>query len=457
MLTQLRFQNFKSWRDTGQVRLAPLTGLFGPNSSGKTSLLQFLLLQKQTVESLDRSRVLHTGDERTYVNLGTFQDLVYNHQLPGTMSFEVSWVLPNPLQLPNLEEEQSAPLIIDALDFQAEITGTPDNIWVDRFIYTLTGYQIGMERIGSSKAGLPDTYSLITKDHHKEYDSTGQGFSFAPFKNYIFPAGIKVVYPNLEFLAKLALSLEQQFQNIFYLGPLREYPSRTYIWGGERPQDVGQRGELAIPALLASQFGKSSKQNGGRPDQTIEERVATWLQELGLIHSFSLQRIAENREVYEVRIRRAPDAAEVLITEVGFGVSQILPVLVLCYYVPQGATVILEQPEIHLHPSVQAGLADMFIDVIKTRNIQIILESHSEHLLRRLQRRIAEEQLPVDQAALYFASSQDGESKLEELQLDPYGNITNWPHNFFGDELGELAAMTEAAMRRTQFDQHQSQ
>jgi AAA15 family ATPase/GTPase len=58
-LTQLRFQNFKSWRDTGQIHLAPLTGLFGPNSSGKTSLLQFLLLQKQTVEGLGRSRVLH--------------------------------------------------------------------------------------------------------------------------------------------------------------------------------------------------------------------------------------------------------------------------------------------------------------------------------------------------------------------------------------------------------------
>jgi hypothetical protein len=193
---------------------------------------------------------------------------------------------------------------------------------------------------------------------------------------------------------------------------------------------------LAVPALLASQLScKSPKQNGGRREQAVEEQVARWLQELGLIHSFSLERIAENREVYEVRVR----------------------LLVLCYYVPPGSTAILEQPEIHLHPSVQAGLADMFIEVIKTRNIQIIVESHSEHLLRCLQRRIAEEQLPFDQTALYFSSSQNGESKLEELQLDPYGNITNWPPHFFGDELGELAAMTEAAMRRSQFDQRQSQ
>ena len=180
----------------------------------------------------------------------------------------------------------------------------------------------------------------------------------------------------------------------------------------------------------------------------MDERVAQWLRELGLIHSFSLRPIAENRKEYEVRVRRSASAAEVAITDVGFGVSQILPVLVLCYYAPEGSTILLEQPEIHLHPSVQAGLADVFIDAIKTRRVQILLESHSEHLLRRLQRRIAEAKLQSDQAALYFVSIEDGASRLEQLNLDLFGNITNWPERFFGDEMGELMAMTEAAMRR---------
>lgn len=115
---------------------------------------------------------------------------------------------------------------------------------------------------------------------------------------------------------------------------------------------------------------------------------------------------------------------------------------------PAGSTLMLEQPEIHLHPFVQAGLADVFIDVIKTRDIQIILESHSEHLLRRLQRRIAEDRITPADAALYFVATQQGASVIDPLQLDLYGNISNWPHQFFGDELGELAAMTEAAMLR---------
>ena len=87
MLTELRIQNFKSWRDTGVMRFAPLTGFFGPNSSGKTSILQFLLMLKQTVESNQRSQVLELGGNPSgrefYVNLGTFTDITFKKQLPG--------------------------------------------------------------------------------------------------------------------------------------------------------------------------------------------------------------------------------------------------------------------------------------------------------------------------------------------------------------------------------------
>jgi predicted ATPase len=181
--------------------------------------------------------------------------------------------------------------------------------------------------------------------------------------------------------------------------------------------------------------------------------VAYWLKELGLIHSFSLKPIAENRKDYEVRVKRSSRSAEVLITDVGFGVSQVLPVLVLCYYAPEGSTLILEQPEIHLHPAVQSGLADIFIDAINTRSIQIILESHSEHLLRRLQRRIAEEQLIPDQTALYFTTmAEDGTSHLQQLELDLFGNIRNWPQDFFGDAMGDAVEMTNAQLNRREME-----
>jgi predicted ATPase len=96
----------------------------------------------------------------------------------------------------------------------------------------------------------------------------------------------------------------------------------------------------------------------------------------------------------------------------------------------------------------QAQLADLFLEVITERNLQILVESHSEHLLNRLQRRVAEEKIAADQTALYFCRHIDGASKIDKLDMDEFGNITNWPESFFGDEMGDLFAMTEAQRER---------
>ena len=137
-----------------------------------------------------------------------------------------------------------------------------------------------------------------------------------------------------------------------------------------------------------------------------------------------------------------------MLTDVGFGVSQVLPVLVLLYYVPKGSIVLMEQPEIHLHPSVQSGLADVMLAVAGRRNIQIIVESHSEHLLRRFQRRAAEGRACSSDLMLYFVSNAKGVAKLNDLSINEFGEIQNWPDHFFGDEMGEIAAISEASLKR---------
>lgn len=455
MIKQLRVQKFKSWKDTETMRLAPLTGLFGANSSGKTAILQLLLMMKQTVESTDRSRILHTGDERTYTDLGTFVDLVFRHDVPASLTIELGWSPTKPIKVFDPEKVGEKVLFnINDLTFESTIRGDADSIAVERFQYRFThsqqSYCFGMSR--QSEAGSNVTrpeYELISSGYETRR-ARGKPWPLpAPVKCYGFPDRVNASYQNLGFLADLVLAFEELFQGIYYLGPLREYPHRIYQWAGDQPQDVGKRGEQAISALLAARARGMTVSTGPRKRRrNVDERVAEWLKELKLIHEFELRAIAENRRDYELRVQRSRYAPSVLITDVGFGVSQILPVLVLCYYAPEGSTLILEQPEIHLHPAVQAGLADVFIDVIKTRDIQIILESHSEHLLRRLQRRVAEGMFTPDQAALYFTRMDQGQSQMDHLQLDLYGNIANWPDGFFGDELGELTAMTLAAMDR---------
>lgn len=447
MITQLRLQNFKSWRDTGSMPFAPLTGFFGTNSSGKSSILQFLMMMKQTVESHDRFRVLHTGDKNSYVDLGTFYDLIHNHEVPGQIDFLIEWRASKPVSYDLIEKveyieddeddegfkrvkivnQTSISMFNPNLRFKAKIEGDYNRIQLVHFTYAFDERLFGVQRKKDSNSyewiidNYPDAFNLELPES---------------------PSVVKSYDVDWRWTGDFVFAFEELFKNTFYLGPLRDYPNRIYPWSGEKPQDVGTRGEWAIPALLAS------------PSE-VKDKVAKWLRKVGLVHSFELRPIAPNRsDFYEVMVRLSAQAAEVPITDVGFGVSQLLPVLVLCYYVPENAIIILEQPEIHLHPAVQANLADLFIDVIKRRNVQIILESHSEHLLRRLQRRIAEEELQPEQAGLYFTSLQDGESKLKELDIDTFGNIRNWPQNFFGDEMGDLVAMTEAAMRRQMNGDH---
>lgn len=461
MITQLRAKNFKSWRDTGKLRLAPLTGLFGTNSSGKTSLMQILLMLKQTAESSDRRRVLHTGDERSLVDLGTFFDLIHGHNPETPLELSFSWSLPNSLVVNDPEKENASLFEISSLSFSTTIhqQKEPDKVAPKTFVYKFSSNgsglkkderEFGLKRDEEAK-GRPgiDSYKLVSQGYKIKH-TRGRNWPLPPpVKCYGFPDEAIGYYTNTGFLKEFELAFEGLFSTISYLGPLREHPKRSYIWAGESPVDVGRKGELAIPALLASRnFEKTISSIGRRRKFTVEERIASWLKEFGLISSFSLKPIAVNRKDYEVRVKKTESSPEVLITDVGFGVSQILPVLTLCYYVEEGSIILLEQPEIHLHPFVQSALADVLIDVVNNRDIQVIVESHSEHLLRRLQRRVAEEKILPKDIALYFCEMKGSESGIKKLELDLFGNISNWPAGFFGDEMGDLLAMTEAAMNR---------
>ena len=448
MLTRLRLENFKSWKGTGNIALKPITGIFGANSSGKTSLIQSLLLLKQTADSADRGIVFHFGDRRTPVDLGDFKSVVHGHDASNALKIALAWKRRGSLTVTdtntNRRVVRSSRVRFGVVSQEVK-TRSGKSLSVNLMAYRVGNAVFGMSPDGKGK------YSLFAKKADFTFARTrGRAWSLPPpVKCYGFPDQVRAYFTNAGFLSDLEFALEERLGNVYYLGPLRAHPERRYTWTGAQPTDVGQAGEYAVDAILASrERGEMIGRGRGRPRVTLEEYVAQWLKELDLIHDFRVVPLAEGSPVFEVRVRKSARASEVLITDVGFGVSQILPVLVLCFYVPEGSTVILEQPEIHLHPAIQSGLADVLIDAWKKRKVQILLESHSEHLLRRLQRRIADETISEDDVGLFFCSAGGRSSNLTTLELDPYGNIANWPREFFRDQLGEIAVMSEAALRR---------
>ncbi len=454
MLTHLQIRHFKAWRDTQAIRLAPLTVFFGSNSSGKSSINQLLLMLKQTVQSPDRKMALHLGDKNTVVELGSFWDIIHAHNNQERLAFELEWQLLKEKTIRDRHHTFQG----NTIKFNAEI-GLPNEYRQDMVVHQMS-YQLGP----TEKTGL--TVEMKRQDNDPQKDryllkafpyqlSSGQSETLPhPIHFYGFPSEVSAQYENADFVYELMLALEKRLQNIYYLGPLREPPQRYYRWAGEKPESVGWRGERAIDAILAA-HDKQIKLRSQNQILSFEMIIFHWLKEMGLIESCELKQVAPHRRDYEFLIKTVGKTDQINLTDVGFGVSQILPVLTQCFYAPQEATTIIEQPEVHLHPSAQAVLADVFIDAIQAQdekgnphNIQLLIESHSEHFLRRLQRRIAEQKIHSLDTAIYFCEMTASGSILKALDIDDYGNIKNWPAKFFGDEVGDLTAMTEAAIQR---------
>ena len=431
MITHIRVKNFKSWADSGEVVLAPLTGFFGTNSSGKSSLLQMLLLLKQTI---GREEVLFFGDESSLVNLGSFCDVIHGHDTEASLELEFGCNLWQPGGIRILGRDtdwriQNLQISVDTFTFTTSIRQKQHSLSVASIRYGLDSGDVPEVRWENGRWSYRDLFGRQPSWREQISDCYGGSVS------------ADVVKP-------LAFAFERQFSHVYYLGPARVTPQRCYHWEGTHPRDTGLWGDKTIDALLSARVKRLRTHYQGEHRQ-IEEWISVWLQSMELASAFSLESSnnGDGRD-YEVRIKKDSVSPEVTLVDIGYGLSQFLPVLVLCYYAPEGSTLILEQPGIHLHPKVQSQLADLLIEVVTERHLQVLVESHSEHLLNRLQRRIAEEQISVDKTALYFCRNERGVSACQRLEIDEFGNISNWPENFFGNEMGDLLAMAQAQMER---------
>lgn len=449
MLTHLTIENFKSW-EKADLAFGRITGLFGTNSSGKSSLIQFLLLMKQTKEATDRATALDLNG--AYVGLGTISDVIHRHEASRYLEFTLGMRRPEPIAMIDARSAQPVPV---AASSDLRLFG---RVGVDDMapISLLLGYKLGDIAMFSlaPKKGAKDRFDLKVEAPGTDFDfirSRGRPWDLqGPLKTYQFPDQARTYFQNAGFLADLETAFEDEMDSLFYLGPLRDYPKRDYLWARTTPTDVGAKGDRAIDAILAMEI-RGEKRNVRRKARLMPFAaiIAHWLRAMGLIHDFRVNEIAKGSNRWQAKVITRQGGTEVLLTDVGFGVSQILPVITLLYYVPEGSTVILEQPEIHLHPLAQAELADVIINVAIHRNVQVILESHSEHLLLRLQRRIAEgEILNANDVKLYFCDAKAGVSTIEELELDLLGNIRNWPDKFMGDAFAEAAKAELARLKR---------
>jgi predicted ATPase len=223
------------------------------------------------------------------------------------------------------------------------------------------------------------------------------------------------------------------------------------------PSTIGDDGSKAVDALIASGVALKAANKKRQPlplDANLITETSKWLKEMELAEELSVKQLGSSAR-YELMIKRQGETSN--IKDVGVGVSQVLPVIVAALHAAPGHIVIIEEPESHLHPLAESLLAELFATVSKERGVQFIVETHSEHLFRRMQTLIAKEQVSRKDCVMYFVEREASEAKLRELETNEYGAVSNWPDKFFGDSLGEARQQAMARAEREMKTQAENQ
>lgn len=423
MFTNLHLKNFKAWKDTGLIDLRPVTMLLGTNSSGKSTLIQSLLLLKQTVQSPDRNVQLNLGGDEVndLFNFGDFEDVLKKRASPRQFSLDFSF------------STDAGARVSEGEFFCSYGQNSAGAVAIQEWKVSTAN------RVFRSIRRDKGAYSVMVDE---ESQPRQKGRHLAPERSVALSAeAIAMLDQDGQLLEDLSLSIRRELESISYLGPLRRKPERDYVWNRSTPSDIGSDGHRAIDVLLASALMK------GDECKRVIDGVSKWLKQMKLAESIEVKQLGRSTR-YELVVNR--DGIESNLRDVGIGVSQVLPVLTIAYFAPSGSTVILEEPEIHLHPLAQSVLAELFVEVSKQRNVQFLVETHSEHLFRRMQTLLARETATSENVAMYFVEHDDQakSASMRPLDLDEYGRVKNWPDKFFGDAMGETREQAELAIKR---------
>lgn len=241
---------------------------------------------------------------------------------------------------------------------------------------------------------------------------------------------IGALQPVLDLTLKASSLLRKYLDDLVYIGPLRNYPERLYIFSGNTGEQVGQSGKMIAHILYK------------KPDVLNAVNRQLELFELGYeikITSFKDEDTSDLSDVFAIRLIDKYTKVNVSLMDVGFGISQILPVIIQSV-LSHNKTIIIEQPEIHIHPRLQAQLGSLLAESIKSPfGNQFIIETHSEHLLLRLQKLIRKGELTKEDISIIYVDRDSNGSKCLELRLDSEGDfIDEWPNGFFDEGFNEM-------------------
>ena len=526
MLTRLGLKNFKAFGDDMQyAELAPITLIYGPNSGGKSSIIQALMMLKQSHQAHSSSSYkafnprsfspLDLVTSGALTDAGSYASLVNKHNtdlvIQISLDYEVKGVLPTDLYKNHLGGTKWIGLmrLVSESASKFWLKGNVDMSFVSersqlsdvRYAFRSSlgpGYDVSFKRTSPSRFAWIDevskkSYIRFIEDIDEQFSSKEPDAEGSPLLTSDFldvartlhshdeAPKIDVFYPSeeregvyvyhmdgLPYLLNInenqigvdELSIyKNHLDGLHHLGPLRQFPQRYYELTSFNDSDIGGRGEN-VPYVLHRNPDTINLINRWFHKDRFDIRYRILpVKPFGDNPRLGLEFIAVALE--------DPNQTVVTWTDVGFGINQLIPVIV------QGLThkhgvLCVEQPEIHLHPRLQANIADFLIETSrlnvedewtdeKERRFELrgpgnqwIVETHSEMIIRRIQRRIREGAISnEDVSVLYVDIQDDGNSAIQQLRLDENGYwLDDWPDGFFDESVEEMRSFRRAGKVR---------
>ena len=394
-ITKIAVKGFKSIAEECEIDIHPLTILAGANSSGKSSIMQPLLMLKQTLEApYDPGPLLIDGPNVQFTSAEQF--------------------------LSKLTDRKRTD------HFHIHIDGREtDLLYSVRTTIRKRKSKIELDEMTVEQSIPPEHFTLYPEMSIKEIKLIVQPPSLSEDADAVKRSGcfLRLVSQHGFFVYNSVDNLADAIFNTIHLPGLRDNPERIYKLTSTGPSYPGTFQYYA--ANVIHEWLETT-------DERLE-KLTNALHTLGLIGKVNTKKIGDIG--IEVQVGRFPhdnsdETDMVSIADVGIGVSQVLPVLVALIVAEPGQLVYLEQPELHLHPNAQVALAQMLADAAK-RGVRVVAETHNSLLLLGIQTLVAEGKLSPELVKLHwFSRNKDGVTEVDSVDLDEAGTYGDWSVDF---------------------------
>lgn len=428
MLQEISLSNFRLFDETVSLRVRPITILIGRNSAGKSTLIKFLLMLQQSLRASSADFLVSEGDR---VHLGAFSDLKNSNTTKRSLEYELVYEtrdLPSPTEREMMKSMQEAMPQTDPKTkrtvFHFSVTKQPMQTVV---IESATAKVKGSVTYGRSQRGLHEVVvSSSDVVLHKDTTKNLKSSSFLRFQRQANdPREAMARLLADRFLAPIRYELRA----MRHLSAIREESQRAIIASSPPVDDVGQRGQYAMPHL------QEILANGGDDASFVTKHIEA----VAEIESVKFQSSMKGYLAH-CRAVNKNTGAEAYLADFGFGVSQCIPIFVQGAIMPHSPNhlLLVEQPEAQLHPTAQLEMGSFFADLWKLRHVPSMIETHSSNIIMRIRRLVANGTLAPSDVSIAYVCVKKKMPIILNLDIDREGNLEKGlPMQFFGQDIIE--------------------